>query len=257
MGNSLKTFAFRWITKNRKGIVGKFLYSLVTKVIEALENKNNDHYSNGEKWIIDSLSSDDNLIVFDVGANIGKWSSLVSQRNFSAQIHAFEPIPFVYEKLKSNFSENVKIIVNNIGLGDSEGFLEMNYYPENTLFSSFYSHPMGNSHKRTVKVSLVTGDTYCQIYKINTIDFLKIDVEGFESNVLFGFEKMISEQRIRMIQFEYGPLVLESKFLLKDFFKFFQSYGYKVGKLYPNYIEFCEYNYKLENFIPSNFIAVK
>lgn len=256
MLKKIKKYLYHWITYQRNNKIGKILNSLSTSIYEALENKNNDFHSNGEKWLIDSLDSNQALIIFDVGANVGDWSKLVHQKNQNAIIHSFEPIPAIYQKLTINTNSINQIRINNLGLGEVSGFIEMNYYPQNSIFSSFYNHPLGNNKENVTRVEVMTGDEYCELHKIEFIDFLKIDVEGFESKVLFGFEKMFSENRIRMIQFEYGDLVLKSGFLLKDFYEFFENKNYKIGKLFPNSIEFSNYSYKKENFLTSNFVVI-
>lgn len=257
MFTKTKKYIYYLLTRQRRSAFGKFLYSFCERVIEALENKNNDFETNGEKWLIESLKFNDKLTVFDVGANVGNWAKLVHNSNQSVMIHSFEPVPVVFKKLVENTKDISQIKSNNLALGASLGILKMNYYPENTLFSSFYEHPLGKSKNVPIEVDIITGDDYCHINGIKFIDFLKIDVEGYESNVLFGFEKMIKTNSIRMIQFEYGDLSLKSGFILKNLYDFFYANDYSVGKLFPDYVEFGPYNYKKENFLTSNFIALK
>lgn len=256
MFNYCKKYIYHWITNQRNKVLGKYLYSINNILYEALENKNNDFFTNGEKWLIDSLLLNNKSIVFDVGANIGDWSKLVNSKFREVNIHSFEPIPYVFQKLEENLVEIDNIKVNNFALGNTEGVINMNYYPSNSLFSSVFNHPLGQGKENIIQVNVVKGDYYCEFNNINEIHFLKIDVEGFESEVLFGFEKMLSERKIKMIQFEYGDLVLRSRFLLKDYFELLEKYNFSVGKLFPNYIKFTSYDYKMENFLTSNFVAV-
>jgi FkbM family methyltransferase len=252
----IKQSVYHWLSKQRPTSCGKRLLSINQSLFEALENKNNDFKTNGEKWLIDSLDSDKAIIVFDVGANIGDWSKMAYSKNKNAIIHSFEPVPAIFEKLAENTNGIDQISINNLALGEKEDVLQMNYYPSNSIFSSFYHHPMGKNQSNVVEVKVMSGDAYCQLHNVEFIDFLKIDVEGFESKVLFGFDRMFAEKRIGMVQFEYGDLVLKTGFLLRDFYEFFEKNNYKVGKLFPEFIEFGEYSYKKENFLPSNFVAI-
>ena len=59
-------------------------------------------------------------------------------------------------------------------------------------------------HSERRQVEVQTGDAYCTRHRIERIDLLKIDVEGAEHLVLRGFERMLHERRIEVIQFEYG-----------------------------------------------------
>jgi hypothetical protein len=75
--------------------------------------------------------------------------------------------------------------------------------------------------------------------------------------VLQGFERILHEKKIDVIQFEYGHINIESKFLLYDYHKFFRTRGYTLGKVYPGYVEFREYDMSSdEDFIGPNYVAV-
>ena len=100
------------------------------------------------------------------------------------------------------------------------------------------------------------GDDYVQANNIAVIDMLKIDVEGMEESVLRGFSNTLSERRIRVIQFEYNTSNIVSKFLLRDAYRFFKGFGYRVGKLYPNHVEFRDYHYRHEDFCGPNMVVI-
>jgi len=86
---------------------------------------------------------------------------------------------------------------------------------------------------------------------------LKIDVEGGELEVLFGFETLLQDGRIRVVQFEYGPMTFGSGHTLHEICAFLQQYGYVIGKLYPNYVEFASPTFPAaEDFRYSNYVAV-
>jgi hypothetical protein len=59
------------------------------------------------------------------------------------------------------------------------------------------------------------------------------------------------------VQFEYGYASITSHFLLADFYRFFEERGFVLGKLFPDHVDFREYDlYKDENFLGPNFVAV-
>ena len=72
---------------------------------------------------------------------------------------------------------------------------------------------------------------------IRHIDFLKIDVEGQELDVLKGLSDMIHYERIDMIQFELNEYGINKGVTLSDF-KDFSGEGYIVGKIYPFGVDF-------------------
>ena len=70
-----------------------------------------------------------------------------------------------------------------------------------------------------IKEMVIRGDDYCEKHEIDSINFLKIDTEGSEHLVLQGFDRMLTGKKIDVIQFEYGNINIESKFLLYDYHK--------------------------------------
>ena len=112
--------------------------------------------------------------------------------------HLFEPQPEFYKMTceSHNSYENVKI--NNFGLGSKN---ELKDYYEKS--QGFVNLPESWQSAPTYKLSLRTLDSYCKENGIDDIDFLKIDTEGFEKEVLLGGSDII-ENGTKCIQFEYG-----------------------------------------------------
>ena len=191
-----------------------------------------------------------------MGANVGNWTEKLKEYNSDAIVHAFEPVPETFEKLRKNVVGLSGVYINQIALSDSEGELHFNYYPTASYLSSAFEHDLGKNGKK-LEVQVITGDEYCRTHQIDQIDFLKIDTEGFESKVLMGFKSMFENGRIRLVQFEYGPMAIDSKYLLADFYEFFEDRGFQIGKIYPNWIDFRPYSKNMENFVLSNFVAVR
>jgi len=116
---------------------------------------------------------------------------------------------------------------------------------------------IGQTIVKTETIHLSTLDDYCTEQKINLINFMKIDTEGHDFAVLKGSERMLSEKRIAMIQFEYGGCNLDSRVQLGDIFAFLQPYGYKLYKVYPDSLRFYpDYSQSLETFKYSNWVSM-
>ncbi len=223
--------------------------------MNALNNKINDPDLSGENWFLENLNHSDIKVVFDVGANVGNWSKKMKEVNPEAQIHAFEPVPNTFKKLENNLKAFPNIKLNLLGLSSESGKLNFNFYPNSSYLSSAFEHDLGKEGQ-SIEVDVIQGDQYCEDNHIQQIDLLKIDTEGFESMVLKGFTTMFENNKIRLVQYEYGPMAIDSKFLLSDFYKFFETKGFRVGKIYPKWIDFRPYSKEMENFILSNFVAI-
>ncbi|TDQ19584.1 FkbM family methyltransferase [Algoriphagus boseongensis] len=252
---SFKKRTFHWITRQKRTAFGRLLSRFSLGIHHALENKINDNELSGEYWVLRKLAKLQLQIVFDVGANVGNWTKELKKNSPGSQVYLFEPVPETFDKLLQNLSKLESVYPNQLALSDSEGMLEFNFYPSQSYFSSVYPSSFG---KESVikQVPSTAGDYFCQKNQLSQIDLMKIDVEGLEGKVLAGFKEMIKNQKIRTIQFEYGPQAIDSKFLLRDFYDFFEENGYRVGKIYPSWIDWSTYSSGKENFILSNFLAV-
>jgi hypothetical protein len=109
----------------------------------------------------------------------------------------------------------------------------------------------------TLEAEVITGDSYCRERGIDHVDMLKIDTEGADHLVLAGFSQMLSAGRIGVIQFEYGRLSATTKFMLADFYQLLEPQGYRLGKLFPTYVDFKPYDVRDENLEGPNYVAAR
>ena len=145
-----------------------------------------------------------NPIIFDVGAHEGESITRFKDIFKDPQIHSFEPQEKSFNTLKK--FQNNNIIVNNFALGSKEEVKEF-YINSNDATSSFV--PLDNSSKhlngittiKNEKIVLKKLDDYVEEKKIDYIDLLKIDVQGYETEVLLGSLKSLSN-KIKMIEVE-------------------------------------------------------
>jgi len=174
--------------------------------------------------------------IFDVGANKGEWSLIASEHFPQAVIHSFEIVPQTYSRLVENCGHRENTVCHNVGLSDIEGTATVFFSPDKSGIATCVPKFSEQYHKyqpQKVEARVSTGDMFCADMGIETIDFLKIDVEGYEHKVLKGFERMLKRGKIKIIQFEYGYINIDTHFLLKDFYDYLQSFEMKIGKIYP------------------------
>lgn len=166
--------------------------------------------------------------VVDIGAHIGVFSIFASRN--AQKVYAFEPVLENFELLKSNIEinnlENIIVPINKAVSGKTE---EREIFFDNDNFGghSFYSSLKRSGEK---KVSAVSLEDFIKENKIEKIDFLKIDCEGAEYDILFNCPVEIL-QRIEKISMEYHNIdknrnaVLLKNFLEEKRFRVILSFG--------------------------------
>lgn len=192
-------------------------------------------------------------VVFDVGANVGNWTLDALAINPALQIHCFEPVASTYETLRVNVPTTVRC--NKLALGAQVGTRVFHVYGNGSVHNSFYQH----RQFRTSTVNNLSIDTvpnYCERENIAHIDFLKIDVEGAELEVLMGAQPLLAEREIDLIQLEYGSKWIDARVFLKDLYEFLEPYGYYIWKLIPGgkLQSVHHYDYRLEQFRHATFV---
>lgn len=166
-------------------------------------------------------------VCFDVGANLG--TRVQAFLNLGAQVVAVEPQRLCYKVLHRKFSNNGHAILVNKALGDQSGeaeFIVCNYHPRSSLSTEFLAFFKENdptvAYVRTEKVDLTTLDLLIQEYGLP--GFCKIDVEGYEAQVLAGLS-----QPIRGLSFEYHAQLLDNAYQCIDKLMTLGDYEYNYS----------------------------
>lgn len=153
----------------------------------------------------DQLGIRGGQLVFDVGANVGDKTHVF--RMIGCHVVAFEPQDSCVNTLRSRFSKDKHVTIVPIGLASNCGRLELRLASNSQLTSfseEFVSQAQrhgrfsGATWNQTSTVQVSTLDN--QIDQFGVPDFVKIDVEGFESAVLKGLSRRVSK-----LSFEWTP----------------------------------------------------
>lgn len=221
-----------------------------------------DYKISGEKNFLNKvLPKYSPSLIFDVGANVGNYTKLVREKN-SCEILAFEPNPPTTQRLRENISSLSGVKVYELGFSDFTGETEIfdKQSQESTSQASLYSEVISDlyhSEVKSSKIYLEMIDSFCKKENISRISLLKLDTEGNEYKILLGASKMILDQRIDLIHFEFNVMNITSRVFFKDFFKLLSNYNfYRLlpHSLLPiNYANPVEY----EIFAFQNIIAIR
>jgi FkbM family methyltransferase len=198
-------------------------------------------------------------VCFDVGANIGTYITYLSKVFSNATIYGFEPHPINFHQLKEGLPPSINL--HNVALGSENGMITLYDRADNdgSTHASVYEAVITNWHKQKTtqhQVNIQTLDSFAEKQNINQIDFIKIDTEGHEYDVLAGAENLLKENRISIIQFEFGCLDCFSHHFLNDFRK--QLPNHTLYRILPRHLLRLDMApVEVELFGHQNIVAIK
>lgn len=169
-------------------------------------------------------------VCIDVGANIGIVTIWMAKN--CEKVYSFEPeennILRFRENLEANNIKNVELVQKAVSDQNSNSLF--------FLFDSYGHHSLSDKHVssivKTTKVETVRLDSFIAEMSVDEIDFLKIDTEGYELEVLKGAVNLLQDHKIKIIAFEHSPVLLKKQnrniFEVIDFLK---TYDYSIFRL--------------------------
>lgn len=128
-------------------------------------------------------------IVLDIGAHMGNHALVMTQ--FSKMVYCFDPLPANVDLLHRNKNENQiqNMQVFPYGLSDQEQTLP--FFKDAYTFVPDLQEGISPTNVLVCKV----GDDLLKEHHINKVDFIKIDIEGFEARALYGLKHTIQTSR--------------------------------------------------------------
>lgn len=184
--------------------------------------------------IFDLINTRD--LVFDVGAHIGEKTALYLEKG--AQIVCIEPQSDCYQKLYNRFGGNPSVTIEQLGLGDRIGNLELFICSSsNTISTCSKEYKKTSRHSqrgytwdKSATVPITTMDKMIKKYGIPK--FCKIDVENFEYEVLKGLS-----QPIPLISIEFHVELFQYTILCLDYLESlgYSDFNFAAGEK-PNFV---------------------
>lgn len=195
----------------------------------------------GEDWLLSRLKKTGIKTVVDVGANVSVYG--FSELPEQVQFLAFEPNPETFAQLQQkNYPKRVKLF--SLAVGDKNKLVKLYDFADDAdLKSSQPTATLASINRQVIEefhhqkakaysVKQVTLDKFIATQKVNKIDLLKIDVEGYELTVLKGAKQLIAEHKIELIQFEFNEMHVYHRVFFKDFVDLLHDYTFY--RLSPN-----------------------
>jgi len=171
--------------------------------------------------------------IFDVGAFKGSFTEICLFNYYDPSIYCFEPVKANYDILVSKYKNNNNVKVESCGLDDKDGIKTI-YISEDLSMCSLYS----KHHTQHETSYLTTLNSYCGSREIKQIDFLKIDTEGNDLNVLRGGDKLLLNHQINFIQVEASMNHANCSHVhINVFNEYMHGYGYYLFGVYNQCLE--------------------
>jgi FkbM family methyltransferase len=162
--------------------------------------------------------------VYDIGANIGCTSILFG--DLASEVDSFEPSPSTFKILKQNLaaSHHLNTRVYNFGLGTKNENLTLTFAPSNRSGAFVSDKTQASKGYSIENIVIKKGDDFFHSSEVN---FIKIDVEGYEKNVIQGLSQIIQKNcPIVVLELNHWCLNAFQRMSIPDFFDF-------LAKVFP------------------------
>lgn len=221
-----------------KKIANSFGYSIVkTSALEKIKGRSNPYLVQK-----DLANGKQDLCIFDVGAHYGETAENYQNVFPEAKIFSFEPFGDSAAKLFSNTKGKRNIMPFELAFSNFRGNQMLNINSSdatNSLLNSMKTDSWIDATTKTsraVSVKTDTIDEFCIDQNVDTIDILKIDVQGGELLVLEGAVQMLGTSRIGIIYSEVEFIAIYDKQpLFEDVYAFLSTYHYNLYGFYNTY----------------------
>lgn len=216
-----------------------FLRNIFQRVTGLYIYKNLPFGINPLKDIQRRFSSYELKTFFDVGANVGEYVDHIQKCFPKAEIWCFEPISATFEVLKSNIKgQNVNCYQIGLGSEKTEIEISIDQNSRSDMNSLVNVVRTNNPDLVTETIQIRTLDDFCSEHSISKIDYLKIDTEGYDLEVLKGSRNFIQNQSVAFIEVEVS-MNPENTFHVDfvDIKQFMESFGYRLFGIYDQMYE--------------------
>ena len=196
------------------------------------------------------------FVVFDVGAHDGAYVE-AARRVVDSRLRAFsfEPQDVCFEILRARYESDPRVSLHKTAISNHVGAGELFYAEQGESFASLSRQ--SDAQTKAQKVRVTTVDQFCDENGVGRIQFLKIDTEGQEMEVMQGASRMIEEGRIDFIQFEFGDTFLHTPYHFVDIWDHLSN-RYAIYRILRHGLaELKLYSHDLEIYKNANFLSIR
>lgn len=147
-----------------------------------------------------------NPVIFDIGSNIGTYATWVAEwaRERNGVVYCFEPQRQIFQILCGNLAVNniFNVHAHWMGLGNKDGYIdlpEVDYFKPNSSFGAFsldgVDRQRYSNTENTQRVQISTLDKFMSDWNVEKVDFIKIDAEGLDIDVMEGGKETINKYK--------------------------------------------------------------
>ena len=178
------------------------------------------------------------MVCLDVGGNIGYYTLLESNIiGDNGKVIAIEPSPPNFQHLMKNLEiqDTKNVEAYNFAAGDVDGTVNFLVYQESNGSFTIPDGETTNLPGELIKVEAKRLDTFLDELNIDHVDFVRMDVEGYEFHIIQGMKDTIQKSK-PMFQIEVHASLL-GKEGTQNFLKHFQNLGYEAKYYVPRDID--------------------
>lgn len=206
--------------------LGKFLYTNAFPIYNRLYPVFKNKQDATELKLIRSIVKP-GFNVLDIGANIGFYTKVFSELTGSTgNVYAFEPDTTNFTHLQGNLRTNKNVKLINKAVSDNTGPIKI--YLSKMLNVDHRTYPV-DDYSHIMEIEGVAIDDYLTLNNITKVDFIKMDIQGFELTALKGMEKTLKNNPAVKIITELWPYGLDKAgHTASQVYDFLHSLGFEL-----------------------------
>jgi FkbM family methyltransferase len=173
--------------------------------------------------------------VIDAGANVGSWALAFREHMTSnGSLYAFEPQPQAAAQIRERNISDCEVI--EAALGEHSGKTDFYTSGQTDTMASLYArrdtYVKGRKYSSS-EVDVISLDDFVELHKIDSIDFMKMDLEGGELAALKGAVRCMQSAILRALSFEFGTSNVNARVFFLDIFGLLNANRYHIYRVTP------------------------